>query len=87
MIAGYAVGIHSPISKVWMILYSNAHFDWSIRDKEPHNTLVNTVMFIGAVLGAFTAFIYVRPLTPGQKEQASRNIRFQSVLCSGQLSH
>ena len=43
-----------------MTLYSNADYNWSIKHKEPHNTLVNTVMFIGAFLGAFTASIYVR---------------------------
>ena len=57
--SGYALGVYSPISKVWMKLYDNAGYDWSITNKEPHNTLVSTAMFVGAFLGAFTASIYV----------------------------
>ena len=57
--SGYALGVYNPIYKVWMKLYDNAGYDWSINHEEPHNTLVSTAMFVGAFLGAFTASIYV----------------------------
>lgn len=57
--AGYAVGIYNPMSKVWMTLFHNQGYSWSVYHQEPHNTLVNTVAYIGAFIGAMTAQFYV----------------------------
>ncbi len=57
------MGLYSPISKVLMTIYHNNGLDWSVYDTEPHNTLVNTVTYIGAFLGSFTASYYVSPLS------------------------
>ena len=55
---GYAIGLWSPLSKVLMTIYHDNGSSWSIYNDEPHNTLVNTVTFIGAFSGIMTASWY-----------------------------
>lgn len=42
-----------------MTLFNNQGYSWSVYHQEPHNTLVNTVAYIGAFIGAMTGQFYV----------------------------
>lgn len=56
---GYALGLYSPISKILMTIYHDKGYKWSIYDPEPHNTLANTVAYIGAFTGIMTGNFFV----------------------------
>lgn len=57
---GYALGLYSPVSKIMMTIFHDDGYSWSIHNTEPHNTLVNTVTYIGAFTGIMTASFFVR---------------------------
>ena len=43
-----------------MQLFYNSGFPWSPVDKEPYNTIISTVPQVGAFIGAFTAFGFIK---------------------------
>ena len=59
---GYAMGVYNPLSKVYMQIYSESCGDcWNLTSHaEPMNTLVSTVVFLGAFLGSVMAELFLR---------------------------
>ena len=64
-----------------MTLYGEQGSVWSMQDKEPYNTLVNTVLYIGAFVGTLVAFLCVSHSSPQVGKRRNSGIYLFNGFC------